>query len=239
VNGLIDSSGTRSFSTIATDAEGEPWLIVGAGDRIWADDARLLGEDAGTRTIAIKTAPLPSSDIQSLAFTAYARGDAGTGPLLEGYTVAQSRLFRVVVHTPTLWLSDEIRLGETASAAVSVWMEQGHGRVGTSDGRVFGLPVPVPLSATIPEAPLPHVLNYGSLCGQGFAVSSTALYRLSLETPPLGTWKRVSLEAALPGVDSWGSHWSAVTHHVRVGTQEHLYLFSETGLVVDLVATCP
>jgi len=129
---------------------------------------------------------MPSADIQSLAFAAYERGDAGTGPLLDGYTVEQQRLFRVVVHTAALWLSDEIRLGETNTVPLTVWMEGSRGRVGTSDGRVFGLPVPVVLSATIPEAPLPTVLSYSSLCGQAFALSATALYRLALETPAAG-----------------------------------------------------
>ena len=118
-------------------------------------------------------------------------------------------------------------------------MEDGRGRVGTTDGRVFGLPVPVAVSRPVPEAPLPTVLNYGSLCGQGFALTPSALYRLSLETPPLGTWKRVSLESAQPGADSLGPHWGATMHKARVGNEEHLYLFSQTGLVVELKATCP
>lgn len=238
VGDLIDASGTRSLSTIATDAVGQPWLIVGAGDRIWATDARSIGDDGGVRTIGIKVVPLPSADLQSLAFTAHERGDAGTGPLLDGFTVAQQRLFRVVVHSPTLWLSDEIRLPDLTTLPLSVWIEGGRGRVGTSDGRVFGLPVPVALSTTIPEAPLPTVLDYGSLCGKAFALSPTALYRLSLETPPLGEWKRVSLDSAFPGLDAFGPHWGPVMHKSRVGNQEHLVLFSQTGLVVELVATC-
>ena len=237
--GLIDASGTRSFSTVTPDAEGQPWLIIGAGDRLWAEDARLLSPDAGARTIGIKVVPLPSTEIQSLAFTAADRADAGTGPLLEGYVVTQQRLFRVVAYSSSLWTSDELRLGTTSSAPVSTWMEKGRGRVGTSDGHVFGLPVPVPLSAAIPEAPMPVVLSYGSLCGQAFALSATALYRLSLETPPLGTWKRVPLDSAFPGLDSFGPHWTAVTHQVRQGNEEHFYLFSDTGLVVELKATCP
>ena len=99
--------------------------------------------------------------------------------------------------------------------------------------------VPVPLSAAIPEGPMPSVLSYGSLCGQAFALSSSALYRLSLETPPLGTWKRVPLDSAFPGLDAFGPHWSAVTHQSRVGNEEQFYLFSNTGLVVELKATCP
>ncbi len=235
---VVDSSTTKSFGTLTNDADGHPWLIVGAADRIWGVDARSLG-DGGIVTIGIKAAPFPSADIQSIAFAAFDRGDAGTGPLLEGYTVEQQRLFRVVVHAPTLWLPDEIRLGVTDTAPVAVWMEGLRGRVGTSDGRVFGLPVPVVLSTAIPEAPLPTVLNYGSLCGQAFALSGTALYRLSLESPPLGTWKRVSLESAHPGIDGFAPHWAPVIHKARVGNQEHLYLFSTTGLVVDVVASCP
>lgn len=235
----LKGGSTRAFSGITTDADGKPWVIIGAGDRIWAEDSRLLGEDGGVRTIGIKVVPFPSADIQSLAFAAFDRKDAGTGPLMEGYTVEQQRLFHVVVQGPALWLSDEIRLGETSTVPVAVWMEGSRGRVGTSDGRVFGLPVPVALSTTIPEAPLPTVLNYGSLCGQGFALTPSALYRLSLETPPLGTWKRVSLESVQPGLDTWGPHWGATMHKARVGTEEHLYLFSQTGLVVELHATCP
>lgn len=236
---LVDSTGTKSFSTITTDADGLPWLIVGAGDRIWATDSRLIVEDAGVHTIGIKAVPSPSADIQSLAFAAFDRGDAGTGPLLQGYTVEQQRLFSVLVHTPTLWLSDEIRLGQTNTVPLAVWMEGGLGRVGTSDGRVFGLPVPVVLSTTIPEGPMPTVLGYGSLCGQAFALSSRKLYRLSLDAPPLGNWKEVSLESAQAGLDGFGPHWAPVVHKARVGNQEHLYLFSHTGLVVELVATCP
>jgi hypothetical protein len=236
---LIDASGTKSYSTLVDDADGRRWLIAAAADRIWATDSSELGSDAGVVTVTIKAVPLSAAEIQSIAFAAYERGDAGTGPLLDGYTVEQSRLYRVLVTTPTVWLTDEIRTGETNTVPVAVWMEGKRGRVGTSDGRVFGLPVPVPLSPTIPEAPLPTVLNYGSLCGQAFAVSPSAVYRLTLETPPLGTWKRVSLESALTGLDSFGAHWSSTVHKARVGNTEHLYLFSETGLVVDLVATCP
>ena len=126
-----------------------------------------------------------------------------------------------------------------STVLLAVWMEGKRGRVGTSYGRVFGLPVPVVLSNTIPEGPMPTVLGYGSLCGQAFALSSRKLYRLSLDTPPLGDWKPVSLESAHPGLDGFGAHWAPVVHKARVGNQEHLYLFSRTGLVVELVATCP
>ena len=237
--GLMNGSGVSAFSTITTDADGVPWLIVGAGDRIWAEPSQALSPDGGLRIMNIKAVPLPSADIQALAFVAHDRGDAGAGPILDGYTVEQQRLFRVVVHTPSLWLSEELRLGETTTVPVSVWMEGNRGRVGTTDGRVFGLPVPVAISTPIPEAPLPTVLNYGTLCGQAFALSPSALYRLTLETPPLGTWQRVSLESVLSGLDSFGPHWGAVVHKARVGNQEHLYLFSRTGLVVELQATCP
>lgn len=49
----------------------------------------------------------------------------------------------------------------------------------------------------------------------------------------------MSLESAFPGLDAFGPHWNAVTHQARVGNEEHLYLFSETGLVVELKASCP
>lgn len=237
--GLIDASATKAFGSVTKDAEGKPWLIIGAGDRIWAEDSRLIGADAGTRSISVKAVPLSSAEIQSLAFAAYDRGDAGTGPLLEGYTVEQNRLFRVRVHSAQLWLPDEIRIGESGIIPVAVWIEGSRGRVGTSDGRVFGLPIPVPLSPTIPEAPMPTVLNYGSLCGQGFALSPTALYRLKTDPQqPLGTWERVSLESVQPGLDSFAPHWSRNMHKARVGNVEHLYLFSETGLAIKLSATC-
>lgn len=236
--GLIDATATKAFGTLTDDADGTPWLIVGAGDRIWAEDARLLSEDGGLRIVNVKTVPIPSAEIQSLAFAAYDRRDAGTGPLLEGFTVEQNRLFRVRVHSAQLWLPDEIRIGETGIVPVAVWMEGQRGRVGTADGRVFGLPIPVPLSPTIPEAPLPTVLAYGALCGQAFALSPTALYRLSSDTQPLGNWRRVSLESAQPGLDSFGPHWSPTLHKARVGDVEHLYLFSESGLALELSATC-
>jgi hypothetical protein len=237
--GLIDASATKAFGSITKDADGKPWLIIGAGDRIWAEDSRLIGEDAGTRSISVKAVPLSSAEIQSIAFAAYDRADAGTGPLLEGYTVAQNRLFRVRVHSAQLWLPDEIRIGESGIIPVAVWIEGNRGRVGTSDGRVFGLPIPVPLSPVIPEAPLPTVLNYGSLCGQGFALSPTALYRLKSDPQqPLGNWERVSLESASPGLDTAAPHWSRNMHKARVGNVEHLYLFSETGIAIKLSATC-
>jgi hypothetical protein len=55
----------------------------------------------------------------------------------------------------------------------------------------------------------------------------------------LGTWQRVSLESAFTGLDAFGPHWSATLHKARVGNEEHLYLFSHTGLALELVATCP
>ncbi len=233
----VGNSGTvyRAHAVQVPASDGRPWLVIGASDRIWATDEPLAA-DAGTRAVGIKTVPLPYAAIGSLTMGApAARADGGTTALLEGYAVAQLRLFRVVAQTKDYWRSDEIVLPGQA-APLKVWLEGERARVGTTDGRVFGLPVPVVLTRSLPNPPLPQVLDYAQLCGQGFALARDGLYRLrAAPGEVLGSWERVPLDS-VPGYDSASVVFRRL-HVAREGGKDFAWLFSEGTLVLRVSCT--
>ena len=224
-----EAARARGFTT--TDSTGAQWVIVSASDRIWATQSETFGAaDAGTQNLPIRLVPLPFGEIQSLALSRPGPL-AQSKDLLDGYAVVQERLFRIRVPNKQQWLSDEIRLED--AIPVKVWLDEGRGRVGTQDGRVFGLPIPIQLSNRLPKG---LAVDFAPLCGDGFALTPTGLYRLTRSGQPISDWQSVPLQSFPRTRGHEG--FAAPLHLVRVGKTDHLYLFTESGAAIHLTAAC-
>ena len=81
-----------------------------------------------------------------------------SGVFLDGYAIAQARLFHVTAETPLRWISSEVEINLRGEPQ-AVWLDQGRGRVGFADGRVFSLPSRVLVAPQLPEVN-PQALVY-------------------------------------------------------------------------------
>ncbi|MBL8921645.1 MAG: hypothetical protein JNJ54_22480 [Myxococcaceae bacterium] len=155
-------------------------------------DALFAGPINPEAPMALRLVPASRSAITSLA-AAPGPVSLPDGGVVQrwGYLVAQGRLFRFESRN-RVWRSDEIELPELA---VSVWFDGVRGRVGTSTGRVFGLPTRVPLSEPLAGA----ATSYASLCGHAFAATPAGVFTLERPDAGLATWRlHEELALALP-----------------------------------------
>lgn len=155
-------------------------------------DALFAGPINATAPMALRLVPASRSAITSLA-AAPGPETLPDGGVVQrwGYVVAQGRLFRFESRN-RVWRSDEIELPELA---VTVWFDGRRARVGTSTGRVFGLPTRVPLSEPLPGTASAFV----SVCGHAFTATSAGVFTLERSDAGLATWRlHEGLAAALP-----------------------------------------
>ncbi|MFL5322075.1 MAG: hypothetical protein ACJ790_20605 [Myxococcaceae bacterium] len=233
INGGFGLTGTEEIArgVVADDADGGHWLAVGVGDRIWAaPGADHLGQDGGIVDFDIKLVPLSFGRIQSLAMGPPTGGSAKG--LLEGYAVVSQRLFRITVPSGQLWLSDEIRLAD--AVPLKVWREGSKGRVGTADGRVFGLPIPVQLAGAVDGG---VALDFADLCGQGIALTPTGPYKLVATGGPEGKWEPIVFDT-FPAANDLGATWVPPLHVSREGKLHKVVVMNKLGLVMQLSAQC-
>lgn len=227
--GGIRGTSDVSHGSVVKDGAGTEWLVVGVGDRIWASEgADRLGGDAGIVDMDVKVVPLPFGRLQSLALGA----PENPGLLMDGYAVSSQRLFRLTVPAAQLWLSDEIRLPD--AVPLKAWRQKGRGRVGTTDGRVFGLPIPVALSEDRIEGGV--ALDYAEVCGHSVALTPTGIYRLVATDGPVGKWESVPL--TLPNLPSLGQTFVAPLHVSRHDGYDELLVMNKLGLVLAVKVTC-
>lgn len=156
-------------------------------------DALFTGPLTAATPMALRLVPASRSAITSVA--------AAPGPISLpdggvvqrwGYLVAQGRLFRFESRS-RVWRSDEVELPELA---VSVWFDGPRPRVGTSTGRVFGLPTRVPLSEPLASG---SAITFVSVCGQAFTASGAGVFVLDAPDAGLAAWRlHPELSAALP-----------------------------------------
>lgn len=193
-------------------------------------DALFAGRVDDAAPMALRLVPASRSAITSLA--------AAPGPVTlsdggvvqrSGYLVAQGRLFRFESRN-RVWRSDEIELPELA---VSVWFDGARARVGTSTGRVFGLPTRVPLSEPLPAS---TATAFTSICGHVFAAAAGGVFRLEAPDAGIAGWRlHDELAAALPRRSGTG----APGEGLRLFTlDDELVVVNADGVVASLTFDC-
>jgi hypothetical protein len=142
----------------------------------------------------------------------------GTPVFARGYVVAQGQLFEVVAPSEVEWRAKPIAV--PAGQPMGVWRDGDRGRVVLSDGRVFSLPSLVPLAPTLPEIP-PAAAGFTQMCGQGYVLGGTGVYRLMADPADSGTGHWVALDGGgLLSGDPFPSSGAVRTigNHLYVGT---------------------
>ncbi|HZN92411.1 MAG TPA: hypothetical protein VFB81_06880 [Myxococcales bacterium] len=211
---------------------GRPAMVVSAFDSL------LTGEVGRDTQLQIRVVPNPRAAITSWDI-APAPPDAGA--FLDGYAIAQARLFRVAAETPLRWIATEVEINIRGEPQ-AVWLDQGRGRVGFADGRVFALPSRVLVAPQLPEVP-PQASGFAFACGHAFALGRRGLYRLdSSGGAVLGAWTAVDLDATVAGAAADPGWEGGVLHTVNEPSERSLYLVTAHGTVVRLAfdpASCP
>lgn len=219
--------------------EGEAQLIDGRlGVVISAFDTILSGQLGRDRELQVRVVPNPRAAITSFDLQVMPP-DAGV--LLDGYAIAQARLFRITAETGLRWLSSEVAFNVRGEPR-KVWLDQGRGRVAFADGRVFSLPSRVLLAPQLPELP-PQASDFAFTCGHAFALGRRGLWRLdSSSGGNVGTWTAVDLDAVVPGAAADPGWEGGALHAVSEPGESALYVLTAHGSVVRLSfdpASCP
>jgi hypothetical protein len=203
-----------------------------------AFDSFLAGEIGRDRDLPVRLVPNARGAITSFDFDP-SPPDAGT--LLDGYAIAQARLFHITVETPLRWLSNEVPLSIRGEPR-TVWLDQGRGRVAYGDGRVFSLPSRVLVAPQLPEVP-PQASDFAFACGHAFALGRRGLYRLdTIGSAPQGAWTPVDLDGVVAGAAADPGWEGGALHAVEEPGERALYVLTAHGAVVRVAfdpATCP
>lgn len=219
--------------------QGEASVVNGrAGMVVAAFDTLLSGEQGRDRELQVRVVPNARAAIASFDL-GVASADAGV--LLDGYAIAQARLFHITAETVLRWLSDEVPINVRGEPR-SVWLDQGRGRVGFGDGRVFSLPSRVLVAPQLPEI-APEVSDFGFVCGHAFALGRRALYRLDTSGGGLlGNWVKVDLDAVVAGAAADPGWEGGALHAVEEPGERSLSVATAHGNVARISfdpATCP
>jgi hypothetical protein len=171
----------------AQTPDGGTWVVT-TGD-FPRNDTLVAGEDGGT--LAFRLSPRPFSQIISIAtLPPFARPDGGI-PFVAGYALTVDSVFYFEATSSTRWRAQEIVA--PPGHYVSVWTDGAAGRLASRDGTVRSLPNLLVLSGPMPNGE--DVISYRRLCGQPYALTADALFRLQRS----GTWSAQDLSTLIPG----------------------------------------
>jgi hypothetical protein len=166
--------------------DGGTGVIVTGRDRVWSEP---FPPAAGSPAWQVKIAPMPFATITALAAL---RPTVGSPGWADAYAIANDQVFHLRAETANRWTSTV--LPSAAGAPIQVWADPELGRVTYRDGITYTLPLVSPISGPLPEAN-PAAGAVEELCGAGYAVGQTGLFRLEGD----GQWAHLS--GAAPAVD--------------------------------------
>ena len=211
-------------------------VLVASADSLWLADVTdaLAGEFAQPAVFARVLVPVPGVPLRSMMLSP---SDGGS---IAGYLTTNTTNVSFSTTDLIRWSVGPVATPSQLNALpLEVWGEAdgGAGRTGFSDGRIWSLPIMVPLTQKLlaSDGGTQLVSDYGRKCGDVFAVSSQGLFR-----------------AQASGVDGGLPSWSRVTPPVALDSTESLKLFetkdpsgdrlfvgTRTGQVLELTGSCP
>lgn len=203
-----------------------PWIVVAAGDRLWAARTSDL-DPAGFFPASVPVVAVPSPSLLVDSFK-IVEGDASSPDLLTAYALVHERLYRIRAETETRWTSEALDV--PAGRPLAVIDERGRARLGFESGIVTSLPGLVPLSPTI-STPVRH---YATLCDRIYAATDTQLFRLdSVPGSTVGSWTEVVVPTSR--LASTSRYGKALFYSVG----DHMYVIDDQGAVAKLTdETC-
>jgi hypothetical protein len=189
--------------------DGGTLFVVTDADTLYA----AAGQQDATAVAEPRLKPSAGFAVSSLAVR---EADAG---LVDGWAVANNRLFHVTASTPERWRSSEAT--PPGRDPLSVWFSGPAALLGTVEGEVLALPSGVPVSVKLG----PDVTSLDGQCGATVATTSTGVFELAAASDGgLATWAQVSTrELQQPSL---------------LRTSGRLFVVDEQGVVLELPVVC-
>lgn len=205
----VDPAPGSTLARLVSAPDGGQVLVVTTRDGLYAGV-----EDPGNVALLSATLrPAPGFPINDWALR------AADGGLLEGWVVANNRLFRVTASTVERWKSSEVAV--TGRDPLGVWFSGAAVQLGTASGEVLSLPSRV---RVVPPL-LDGVTGMTGLCGAVFATAVDSVWEVVPADAGLGTWR----ELAVPSLFLPRLHRSG----------QRLFVVDEDGVVLELPVACP
>jgi hypothetical protein len=170
-----------------------------------------------TTLLAARLRPAPGFPINDWALR------AADGGFLEGWAVANNRLFRITASTIERWKSSEVPV--TGRDPLGVWFSGDALQLGTASGEVLSLPSRV---RVVPPL-LDGVTSITGLCGAIFATTNEAVWEVAPADAGQGEWLPVNLGPDVDGV------YRPMLHRV----DQRLFVIDEDAVVLELPVACP
>ena len=205
----VDPALEGTLARIVSAPDGGQVLVVTTRDGLYAG----AEEPGGITLLSATLKPAPGFPINDWALRA---ADAG---FLEGWAVANNRLFRVTASTVERWKSSEVAV--TGRDPLGVWFSGDAVQLGTASGEVLALPSRVPVVPPL----LDGVTGMTGLCGAVFATTIDSVWEVVPADAGQGAW----CELPVPSLFLPRLHRSA----------QRLFAVDEDGVVLELPVSCP
>jgi hypothetical protein len=186
------SLGVPTTATSSALTDGGAVVVAGFGDKLAAAQ---LGE--AVAQLEVKTSPRPFDPIVSVALLPAGTPMTDGGALLaSGWVTTANAVFALEARSSQHWRTSEVPTPD--GRRLVVWTQGSAGRLGYDDGAVLSLPGRVWLASPIPGA---AVVDYGVVCGQAYALTADALWKLEgAADGGIGAWTPVDLTGLVPGL---------------------------------------
>jgi hypothetical protein len=207
-------------------------VLVASGDSLWLADVTeaQTGIFAQPALFSRVLVPVPGVALRSMTLTP---ADAGS---LGGFLTTNSQNLRFGTTDLLRWSQDAVATPTLDALPLEVWTEpDGGARTGYGDGRVWSLPIMVPLTEKLRgrDGGVLPVNDFARKCGDAFVVSSEGLFRAEAPTVDGGLpgWKAVSLPVALDSTDS-------LRLFETRDERDRLFIGTKSGQVVEVIGSC-
>jgi hypothetical protein len=233
-----------SAATRSLQLNGQPRevLLISSRDTVWAADVtdNVANIFATPATLSAVLVPTPGIGLRSLTVD-----DDSRDGVLSGYITTNAKTLRFSTSDLARWEVKDVSTPPGIPLPLEVWTERQArdgggaglaGRAGHADGRIWSLPIMVPLTDALPPDARP-ASDFARLCGQAFVATPTGVYRASPSTDGgLPWWSAVSQVNAL--FDAGTNLRLYETDRNDAGL---LYVGTTTGQLIQVARTggCP
>ncbi|MDP1824153.1 MAG: hypothetical protein Q8L48_12950 [Archangium sp.] len=210
-------------------------VLVASGDTIWVADVTqaMTGPFAQPAAFERVLVPVPGVRLRSMTLVPSTTG-------ISGFLTTSTDNLRFGTADLVTWTLTAVpKPPMLNSLPLEVWTEPdgGPGRTGFSDGRIWSLPIMVPLTQPLPQVDggALAATDFARRCGDVFVATPAGVFRAEATAGPDGglpAWVPVTvLNDALETKD-------ALRLYETRDTTDRLFAGTRTGQVVELTATC-
>ncbi len=208
-------------------------VLVASGDTIWFADVTeaQAGPFAQPALFSRVLVPVPGVALRSLTLVPPRTG------LIEGFLTTSTTNFRIDTQDLVRWsLTPVATPPELLSLPLEVWAEPdaGQGRTGFGDGRVWSLPIMVPLTSPLVarDGGTLAASDFGRKCGDVFTVTTEGLFRAeAVSDGGLPGWVKVSVPVSFESTES-------LRLYETRDVVDRLFIGTKTGQIVEVTSSC-